>query len=551
MINGNTKKYILLFFYLIFLSLVIVSRLYGISLRPMHCDEANQAYKAGILLEKGIYKYDPYEHHGPFLYYATLPIFYIFKVSQFRDTNEAMFRSVPIIFSVLIFLSILPIKKYVGIPAFLVSSLLLAVSHAFYFYSRYYIHEMCFVLFSVLFTLSVWNYLVYPKNRYALFAGIALSLAFASKETTIIILFATVLSLLITFFYIKKTSVFVIDKESIEKFTFSGTKIPKHILLFSIAFFIPWLLLFSSFFTNGKGLLDFFQAYHTYIFRASGEGSSGIHDKPWWYYLQILTYFNKTVGPVWSEGFILLLCSIGLFASIYKIIGILITKRCYRKEQQLSAFYIFLFFSFFTVFLIFSLIPYKTPWNILYPLLGIIIFAGIGFQSLWQRFKGLWARIILSIILFAGVYHLSYLTYQGNFIYFADISNPYVYAHTSTSLVKMMNRIYQLSEILKKDNKEPTVFVIDPTHDYWPIPWYLRKIDRKGFWSQIPENVGGTPFLIISPGLSDVFEKGEESKNYMKEVYSIRPGVFRYLYIEQSLWDKFIESQSARKTISR
>ncbi|HOQ31091.1 MAG TPA: TIGR03663 family protein [Candidatus Hydrogenedens sp.] len=546
MYKKKIPKYLFLLFYILFLFSVLVSRFYGISIRPMHCDEANQAYKAGILLEKGLYKYDPHEHHGPLLYYATLPIFYFYGVHQFRETNETMFRIVPVLFSILIFLSLLPMKKYVGLIAFLVSSILLAVSHAFFFYSRYYVHETLFVLFSSLFIFSLWGYISKPNILSAILTGFNLSLAFATKETTLIVLFATSLATVITFVYLIKTSQFMETNSTIFPHVLTWTKILKHIFALFIAFFIPWLLLFSSFFTNKQGLLDFFRAYQTYLFRASGEGSSGIHDKPWWYYLQILTYFNKTVGPIWSEGFIILLCSVGIIISLCFTIGILIKKKCDVREQTLSSFYIFLFVSFFTTFLIFSLIPYKTPWNILFPLLGMIIFAGIGFQALWQKFRKIWARFILSIILLSGIYHLSYQTYQGNFIYFADISNPYVYAHTSTSLVKMMDRIYQLSDILIKENQEPIVFVIDPINDYWPIPWYLRKIDKKGFWSKIPSNIENIPFLIVSPELLQEFDK-RLNKPYMKEIYTIRPGVFRYLYIEQPLWDKFIEIQSIRK----
>ncbi|MGC8738275.1 MAG: flippase activity-associated protein Agl23 [Candidatus Hydrogenedens sp.] len=539
-------KYLFVLIYLLFLCSVLISRFYGISIRPMHCDEANQAYKAGILLEKGLYKYDPHEHHGPLLYYATLPIFYFYGVHHFRDTNEIMFRAVPILFSLLIFLSLLPIKKYIGLIGFIVSSILLAVSHAFFFYSRYYVHETLFVLFSYLFISSLWFYISKPNTLSAIFTGTTLSLAFATKETALIVFFTTTLSFILTSVYLIKTSPFTGTDSVVLFHSLTWKEICKHIIVFSIAFFIPWLLLFSSFFTNKQGLLDFFRAYQTYLFRASGEGSSGIHDKPWWYYLQILIYFNKTVGPVWSEGFIILLCCIGIIFSLYFLIKIFIKKKCDVKEHILSSFYIFSFVPFFTTFLIFSLIPYKTPWNILFPLLGMIIFAGIGFQALWQKFSKIWTRSILSLILLAGIYHLSYQTYQGNFIYFADISNPYVYAHTSTSLVKMMNRIYQLSDILIKENQEPIVFVIDPINDYWPIPWYLRKIDKKGFWSKIPSNIDNIPFFIVSPELMQKFDKSLNMP-YMKEIYTIRPGVFRYLYIEQPLWDKFIEIQSTQK----
>ena len=42
--------------------------------RPMHNDEAVNGIKFGQLWEHGGYKYDPNEHHGPSLYYATLAL---------------------------------------------------------------------------------------------------------------------------------------------------------------------------------------------------------------------------------------------------------------------------------------------------------------------------------------------------------------------------------------------------------------------------------------------------------------------------------------------
>ncbi len=547
MIKTNYLKFSFILLYLVFLLVVFYVRFQGIAIRPMHCDEANQAYKTGILLEKGIYKYDPHEHHGPLLYYATLPILYLYNVHLFKDTDETMFRIVPLLFSLLLFLALIPVKKHIGTIAFWVSSILLAVSHAFFFYSRYYVHEIPFVLFSCLFVFLAWYYLNNQNLLTIIFLGITLSLSFATKETTVIVLFSTCVSIMITHLFMSNTVGYVENVQIQKVCTFSFKKVFQQTLCFLIAFLIPWLFLYSSFFTNGHGLVDFFKAYRTYLFRASGEGFSGIHDKPWWYYLEILTYFNKTVGPVWSEGFILLLCAIEVISFLILAFRIIIKKKCTEYEYQLSSFCIFLFFSYFITFVIFSLIPYKTPWNVLFPLLGMIIFAGIGFQALWQRFRKAWSRCILLFILLLGTYHLGYQTYQGNYIYFADISNPYVYAHTSTSLVKMMNRIYELSDILKKEEREPIVFVVDSKNDYWPIPWYLRKIDRKGFWANIPSDINKVPFLIITPDLSQEVDKILGNTPYMKEIYSIRPGVFRYLYIEQPLWDKFIELQALKR----
>ncbi|MGE5361112.1 MAG: hypothetical protein ACM3NQ_19010, partial [Bacteroidales bacterium] len=55
------------------LVLGLALRLPRLDARPMHHDEANQALKFGGLLETGQYRYDPADHHGPTLYYLTLP----------------------------------------------------------------------------------------------------------------------------------------------------------------------------------------------------------------------------------------------------------------------------------------------------------------------------------------------------------------------------------------------------------------------------------------------------------------------------------------------
>lgn len=44
-----------------------------LAVRPLHNDEAINATKLAALWEKGEYRYDPDEYHGPTLYYCSLP----------------------------------------------------------------------------------------------------------------------------------------------------------------------------------------------------------------------------------------------------------------------------------------------------------------------------------------------------------------------------------------------------------------------------------------------------------------------------------------------
>ncbi|HWI56687.1 MAG TPA: hypothetical protein VNZ22_05640, partial [Bacillota bacterium] len=62
--------------------------------RPMHNDEAVNAIKFGQLWERGSYKYDFNEHHGPSLYYATLALGRLTGSPDFDHYTEGRLRLV-------------------------------------------------------------------------------------------------------------------------------------------------------------------------------------------------------------------------------------------------------------------------------------------------------------------------------------------------------------------------------------------------------------------------------------------------------------------------
>ena len=68
--------------------------------RPMHNDEAVNAIKFGQLWEKGGYRYDPNEHHGPTLYYATWPVVRLAGSADFAQLTERQLRLVTTLFGV-------------------------------------------------------------------------------------------------------------------------------------------------------------------------------------------------------------------------------------------------------------------------------------------------------------------------------------------------------------------------------------------------------------------------------------------------------------------
>ena len=114
----------------------------------MHHDEANQAARFGILLEHGTYTYDADDHHGPTLYYLTLPIAWVSGATNFAETSETTYRILPVIFGMLLILCTPLLRNGIGCIAVLAAALLTAISPAMTYYSRFYIQEILLVFFT-------------------------------------------------------------------------------------------------------------------------------------------------------------------------------------------------------------------------------------------------------------------------------------------------------------------------------------------------------------------------------------------------------------------
>jgi len=116
--------------FLLILAVALGLRLPKLADRPMHHDEANQAYRFGALLETGTYEYDSDDHHGPTLYYLTLPIAWLTGADTFAETSETTYRILPVLFGMLLIFCMPLLRSGLGGIALLTAALLAAVSPA-------------------------------------------------------------------------------------------------------------------------------------------------------------------------------------------------------------------------------------------------------------------------------------------------------------------------------------------------------------------------------------------------------------------------------------
>ncbi|HWX20367.1 MAG TPA: flippase activity-associated protein Agl23 [Candidatus Binatia bacterium] len=500
----------------------LVLRLPRLEHRPMHNDEAVNAIKFGRLWEQGTYKYDPNEHHGPSLYYATLLLGRLTGAPDFDHYSENRLRLVTVLFGVGLVLLVPLLGDGLGRQGVSWAGLFAIVSPAMVFYSRYYIHEMLLVFFTMLALAAGWRYWRLRRLGWALLAGAALGLMSATKETFVITLGAAALAL-----FLNQAWNRALDA-SAPPFKALPLNLG-HLAAALGVWVVVALLLFSSFLTNASGPLDAVRTYLPWLHRAAGESP---HIHPWHFYLHRLLWFHEGNGPRWTEVLIFVLALIAAHAGF--------ARR--RLGGANASFVRFLVFYTFLLTAFYSLIAYKTPWCLLNFWLDMILLAGIGVGVLLRVVRRQNLRLTISFLLIAGAGHLTWQTWLANTTYAAASCNPYVYAQTSPDILNLVTRVESLADV-HPQGRAMVIKVMAPEGDYWPLPWYLRTFKHVGWYDKLPEDPFA-PVMIVST----TFQAGldEKKTHVMPQLSALRPGVFLELYVQTELWRDWLAKHPAK-----
>ena len=497
----------------------------------MHGDEAVHAIKFGDLLEEGVYTYNPDEYHGPTLNYLTLIPARLASAEKLTQVSEFTLRIVPVFFGVLLVLLVLPAGDGLGSHAAVYAAVLTAISPAMVFYSRYYIQEMLLVFFA--FGAIVFGYR-YTRNKniaWALLTGMFLGLMHATKETCIIAFGSMLLALLLMLLMGRPKGALINAAKTIK---------PSHLIAGLTAGVIVSALFYSSFLSNPRGILDSVRSYTTYFDRAGGNS---LHIHPWYYYLKMLIYSRYGDGPIWTEALIVLLAAVGFIASITRkgLQDIRHKTQDTRNKTQDTGLesgvwslvsgvnvHLLRFIGFYTLILtvVYSAIPYKTPWCMLGFLHGMILLAGVGAVVLVKLMPNVLPRLIILLLLFEGSVHLTWQSYLSNYEFYADSLNPYVYAHPTTEVFTIAEKIEEYASA-HKDGYNIPVDVICREDDYWPLPWYLRSFKRIRWLNEVDNDAPSAPLVIISPDVEAALTN---------KLYSLTPLEKRQMYLY--LFDK-------------
>jgi hypothetical protein len=174
---------------------------------------------------------------------------------------------------------------------------------------------------------------------------------------------------------------------------------------------------------------------------------------------------------------------------------------------------------------------------------GFVVLAGCGAATLIEFAKPRVARVFLVLLLLAGAGRLGLESWRANFQYPADPRNPYVYAQTSPDFLRLIARIADVAA-LHADRAQMLVKVIAGPYEQWPLPWYLRRMPRVGYWSRAAEAgaLDGAPVIVASQENTAELDAALGDR-YVAEFYGLRPEVVLALYVERPLWERFLESR--------
>ena len=476
-------------------------RLVLLSQKPLHHDEGVNGLFLVNLFRTGYYHYDPSNYHGPSLYYLAVIPTAINNVFHWgHGLSTIAIRLVTAAFGIGVVWLMLCLRRFLGSPAAIAAAAFATVSPGFVFFSRYFIHEILFVFFSLGVIVGWLWYRDTGKPRYLMLASASAAMLFTTKETWIITAAVWLIAIPCTMVFLRlRNRAEEIPPWLPERPVSTDARSIRKLYLQAAALFAAiGILLYSSFFTNPRGILDSVLTF-TYWTKT---GRTGIYNREWSTYL---SWMWQEEAPV------LLLGSIGTVVALI------------RARSYLTVFCSFWSIGIFTAY---SLVPYKTPWLALSIILPLVIMAG---DLIGQAYKP-GTRAFTVIIAGAAILFSLYQAIDISFVNYDNDSYAYIYAHTKRDFLGLVNEIDAIAAA-NPAKKDIGITVVSPEH--WPLPWYLREYSHAGYWGHIVDT--SEPIVIaLQPQVPEVERQlGKLYREY--STHELRPGNTLVMFVRKDL----------------
>ncbi|MFP4466614.1 MAG: flippase activity-associated protein Agl23 [Candidatus Goldiibacteriota bacterium] len=495
--------------WLLIIILAAISRFAVLGDKPMHHDESMHAFYSWKLFKGMGYSYNPMLH-GPFLFHANAFIYWIFGASDYTA------RVMPALYGMMCIVILWWFKPYLGRMGAAAAALLMAVSPAFMYQSRYIRNDIYIAGDTLIMLLGLLKFFDTKKPFWLYFASAGLALSWATKENTYItgFIFFTFFVVWWVWEYYLKTNGEEEEFEEDDKihstlgFLFRTKKGIKVFVNALLLFVIIHAFLFygkqpnAGFWTNLKGIWDGYTASLIY-WLGQHEVERGSQPKSF-YILITLFYEHITVF-------------FGLIASVFYLL----------KKERRTFINLFLVYWWIVALFIYSWAGERMPWLMLHPLLPMLLlagkFCGEMFQKKewsWQRPAGIAVFVFLTLSTLSGAINVSFYG-KG-----ASPKESLVYVQSSTDTLKVVEKIETVARALKAEKwasnefRSYDIYDIEMSiEDYcsWPFAWYLREYNNIAYPPRnIPKSAKGKKAIILS-GIEEASRGHDERVRKMLE----------------------------------
>src|SRR5213083_756084 len=264
----------------IIIGLAAFLRVLLLGMKPPHFDEGINGWFVDQVIHNGFYRYDPTNYHGPLHFYVLL------LSESLLGRNLWALRLPVVLVSIGCVWLALKFEPLIGRNVSRLAALAMAVSPGFVFYGRYSIHEVWLVLFSIMFILGLLGLWKFGTANYLWCAGMGVTGMILTKETYIIHVVCAVVAipvLLVSHALNRLPDA----KPARQTWTYLDLLMVAGVGLAAIVFF------YSGTFLNWSGVKGLYQTFHTWT--QTGQTGHG-HEKPWYYWLELIKRYEIPVG---------------------------------------------------------------------------------------------------------------------------------------------------------------------------------------------------------------------------------------------------------------
>jgi uncharacterized protein (TIGR03663 family) len=488
-------------------------RFYALGDKPLHHDESLHAFYSWNYFKGNGYAYDPMMH-GPLQFHGNALMYFLFGASDF--TARIMAASCSVFCLVLIY----GLRPFLGRAGAMFTGVMMLLSPSFTYFGRFTREDIYFVTFTFVMLYGMFHYLRSRQPRHLYYVGIGIALAFCTKEVIYIVGYIFFFTLVFRWLWEKSTD--QPGENQITDLLKEFRTNPKTLYVTLAIFGAIMLVLYTSFFSNPRGIIDAFTKSWSYWL---GQHEVQRGSQPMYYYAALMPFYeplaffgtlaailyysfimDKTNRGWRLLGYVVVIAAWWLFAIEGKqSAGLVFSLLLITLGTGLVGYFSYGKQSMWVVVLLvwtvagFSDLSFageRMPWLIVHPLLPMILLTGTFLNDLWERFQKQRKWLVAVVALFSVLL----LHNTVNLCFYENGANPaeqLVYVQSSTDVPQVVRQITSMSKRLN-GNLEMKITCED--YCSWPFAWYLRDFKYVGYpkftANQAEGSIEKTPLII-------------------------------------------------------